>query len=109
MPAESCLTLAINLRRGTRAPLAEAALAPWGVQLSGNFSKEIALASFARARQAYSAVLGEVRPMVIGTRMLSRGLRTFYRVRVPASTRDAANRICDRIRAVGGSCIVLPS
>jgi len=107
-PAD-CLTLAANLRRGTRTLVAEAAFAPWGVQLAGNFSKEIALASFARARHAYSTVLGEVRPMVIGTRLRFRGLRTYYRVRVPAPTRDAANRLCGRIRTAGGSCIVLPS
>jgi hypothetical protein len=39
----------------------------------------------------------------------SRGLRAFYRVRVPSSTREAANTLCDRIRKVGGSCVVLPS
>ncbi len=108
-PGESCLKLTANLRVGTRIALGEGPLAPWGIQLAGNFSKEIALASFARARQAYSGVLGEVRPMVIGTRLRSRGLRAFYRVRVPAATRDAANKLCDRIRALGGSCIVLPS
>jgi hypothetical protein len=108
-PGESCLKLTASLRLGTRVAFGEAPFAPWGIQLAGNFSKEIALASFARARQAYNAVLGEVRPMVIGTRLRSRGSRTFYRVRVPAATREAANRLCGRIRTLGGSCIVLPS
>jgi hypothetical protein len=106
---ESCLQVAANLRRSGRASLAEAPLAPWGIQFAGNFSKEIALATFARARKAYGAVLGNVRPMIIGTRMRSRGLRAFYRVRVPASTREGANTLCDRIRKVGGSCVVLPT
>ena len=108
-PGESCLKLTASLRLGTRVAFGEAPFAPWGIQLAGNFSKEIALASFSRARQAYNAVLGEVRPMVIGTRLRSRGSRTFYRVRVPAATREAANRLCGRIRTLGGSCIVLPS
>ena len=71
-----------------RAPaaMAEGPLAPWGVQLSGNFSKSITLASFGRARQAYASILGEGRPMIIGTRLRSRGLRPFYRVRVPVPT-----------------------
>jgi hypothetical protein len=47
--------------------------------------------------------------MIIGTRLRSRGLRAFYRVRLPASTREAANMLCDRIRKVGGSCVVLPT
>jgi len=108
-PGESCLKLTASLRLGTRVAFGDAPFAPWGIQLAGNFSKEIALASFARARQAYNAVLGEVRPMVIGTRLRSRGSRTFYRVRVPAATREAANTLCGRIRTLGGSCIVLPS
>lgn len=107
---QSCLQVAAALRRPGRDPLAaEAPLAPWGVQLAGNFSKEIALASFHRSRQAYARVIGETRPMIIGTRLLSRGTRVFYRIRVPAPTRDAATGLCNRIRAVGGSCVVLRS
>ncbi|HEY8381052.1 MAG TPA: lytic transglycosylase domain-containing protein [Microvirga sp.] len=105
----SCLQVTASLRRPARGAPEEAPFAPWGVQLAGNFSKSIALASFQRARQSYGAVLGEVRPMVIGTRLRSRGARTYYRVRVPAETRQAANTLCDRIRATGGSCVVLPS
>ena len=110
-PPLSCVQVAALLRRpgrdGTR--LAEAPFAPWGVQLAGNFSKDRALASFARERASYAAILGEVRPMVIGTRLRSRGTRTFYRIRVPAPTRAAANALCERIRGRGGACVVLPS
>jgi Transglycosylase SLT domain/SPOR domain len=87
----------------------EAPLAPWGVQLAGNFSKDRALAAFAQARQRYAKVLGEVRPMVIGTRLLSRGTQTFYRVRVPAESRAAADALCNRIRSAGGACVALRS
>src|SRR3954451_9921649 len=52
------------------APLAP--LAPWGVQLAGNFSKQQALASYARAHQSYASIIGDLRPMVIGTRVRSR-------------------------------------
>lgn len=104
-----CLQVIAGLRRPGATMVAEAPLAPWGVQLAGNFSKEVALASFARARQSYASVLGDVRPMVIGTRLRTRGIRTYYRVRVPQATRAAALKLCDRIRAVGGACVVLPS
>jgi len=108
-PPLSCLHMTANLRSSRRPsiPIEAVPLAPWGVQLAGNFSKDIALASYSRARAAYGSILAEVRPMVIGTRMRSRGLRTFYRVRVPASTREAANALCNRLHAVGGSCVVL--
>jgi Transglycosylase SLT domain/SPOR domain len=111
--ATSCLQVTASLRRGPSrlaAPdMPEAPFAPWGVQLAGNFSKALALASFNRARQSYAKVLPDVRPMVIGTRMRSRGLRTYYRIRVPAQTRQAADTLCNRIRSVGGACAVLRS
>ncbi|KAA2237470.1 lytic transglycosylase domain-containing protein [Salinarimonas soli] len=111
-PATTCLQTTALLRRPGRdgagdGPLAPSA--PWGVQLAGNFSKDLALASFRRARTSYASLLGDVRPMIIGTRMRSRGTRPFYRIRVPAQTRRAADELCGRIRATGGSCIVLPS
>jgi hypothetical protein len=79
------------------------------VQLAGNFSKAIALASYGRARQIYAAVIGDAQPMIIGTRLRSRGSRPFYRVRVPAQTRAEANAICGRIHSAGGSCVTLRS
>ena len=108
---QSCLAVTALLRRPGRGDsiIAEAPLAPWGVQLAGNFSKAVALASFHRTRQAYARVIGETRPMIIGTRLRSRGTRAFYRIRVPAPTREAASGLCDRIRAAGGACVVLPS
>ena len=109
-PPPPCLTVVAALRRpGAPGLPAEAPIAPWGVQLAGNFSKERALASFLRARQSYASLISDTRPMVIGTRLRSRGTRAFYRVRVPAPTRADANELCARIRSVGGSCIVLPS
>jgi hypothetical protein len=110
---QSCLQVTAALRRPSRdepdfaLPLAP--IAPWGVQLAGNFSKERALASFARARRSYAALLGDIQPMIIGTRLRSRGTRAFYRVRVPATTRNAADALCNKIRGVGGSCVALRS
>jgi hypothetical protein len=110
-----CLQLAATLRRPGRENAApagtggEMAFAPWGVQLAGNFSKALALASYTRARKTYAALIGEIPPMIIGTRLRSRGTRAFYRVRVPATTRAAAEGLCNKIRAAGGGCIVLHS
>lgn len=106
-----CMAIVALLRRpgGDGLEASAAPVAPWGVQLAGNFSKDRALAAFGRARRSYSSVLEGVTPMIIGTRLRSRGTRAFYRVRVPAQTRTAALSLCERIRAAGGSCIVLPS
>ncbi|MFC6389249.1 transglycosylase SLT domain-containing protein [Methylorubrum zatmanii] len=109
---QSCLQVTAALRipsRGDRFALSVEGgpAAPWGVQLAGNFSKSLALASFQRARTRYTSVIGEVRPMIIGTRLRFRGTRTFYRVRIPAESRGAADGLCHKIRSVGGACIVL--
>jgi Transglycosylase SLT domain len=110
--SRSCLAAVADLRRG-RAGEASGdgfvALAPWGVQLAGNFSKAIALASFERARQRYAGVIGNLRPMIIGRVLRSRGTIRFYQVRLPAQTRQAAQALCGRIRAAGGICLALPS
>lgn len=110
-PQKSCLELAAALRK--RAPaeaiVALAPFAPWGVQLAGNFSKAIALATFARAHQRYASIIGDLQPMIIGTRFRNRGTRAFYRIRVPAQSRTEADALCNRIHGVGGACIVLRS
>ena len=116
-PPTKCLVLVAAFRRGSDrrmieaygGPIEESPLAPWGVQLAGNFSKERALASYARARARHADILREVVPMVIGTRMRSRGTRAFYRVRIPAATRQAAVDICGRLHKAGGACVVLKS
>ncbi|MBB4040724.1 hypothetical protein GGR34_002381 [Microvirga flocculans] len=105
----TCQQIVASLRLPGREEATEAPFAPWGVQLAGNFSKERALAGFRRASQAYASLLKDVQPMIIGTRLRYRGTRTFYRVRAPAETRQAAEQLCRNIRTAGGSCIVLPS
>ena len=47
--------------------------------------------------------------MIIGTRVRSRGTRAFYRVRLPADSRQDADALCRKIRSVGGACLVLRS
>jgi hypothetical protein len=105
----TCLEVAAALRPPGASTPAEAPFAPWGVQLAGDFSKDRALRIFARAAQTYASVIDNLRPMVIGTRLRSRGTRTFYRVRIPAASREMADRTCGRIRSLRGSCIVLSS
>lgn len=111
-PEKTCLQVTALLRipsRGDRFAIGgnEGPAAPWGIQLAGNFSKALALQSFSRARQHYASVIGDVRPMIIGTRLRNRGTRAFYRIRIPAQSRGAADSLCGKIRGVGGACLVL--
>jgi len=104
---ETCLAVTADLRASEGGAADTVPLAPWGVQLSGNFSKQVALASFDRARARYPSLLGEVRPMILGSVLRSRGTRRFYRVFVPAETRAEADHICGAIVADGGACVAL--
>jgi len=106
---ESCQQVVAALRQPGRADDIEAPLAPWGVQLAGNFSKARALASYRRASAAYASLLKDTRPMIIGTRLRYRGTRIFYRVRIPAESRRSGEELCQKIRSLRGSCVVLPS
>jgi hypothetical protein len=110
-PAGACGATLVAIRAGGGRPaaMAEAAFAPWGVQLAANFSKARALSAFQRAASRQRAVVGELSPMVIGTRLRSRGTRAFYRVRLPAATRALAQALCRRIQGNGGACVVLKS
>ena len=106
-----CLQVLARLQRpevGTStAAAAPPPLAPWGVQIAGSFSKAEALAMFNRSRGKIASVIGDLQPMVIGTRLRFRGSGAFYRVRLPSQSRVAAAQLCDRIHSAGGACIVL--
>jgi hypothetical protein len=103
----SCIDVTAALRADERAD--EPPMAPWGVQLAGNFSKAIALASFERARQRYSSIVGAFQAMVVGATVRSRGTRRFYRVLIPAASRSEAEKVCQVILAAGGACVALRS
>ncbi|MBV9289452.1 MAG: lytic transglycosylase domain-containing protein [Hyphomicrobiales bacterium] len=113
-PPQSCLAEIGRLRIARiRAWPASATIsgifAPWGVQVAGSFSKTAALGEFTRVEKTYAGVIGGMNPFVLGTVLRSRGFRPFYRVRLPAQSRDEADKICNRLLAAGGACVVLKS
>lgn len=80
---------------------------PWGVQLAAGFSRDRALASYARAMKRLASAIGEHDPMLLGSIWRTRGTRTFYQVRIGAATRNEANDLCQRIHRAGQACLVL--
>jgi hypothetical protein len=80
---------------------------PWGVQLAAGFSRDRAMAMYARAIRRLAAVIGDRDPSLLGSLLRSRGTRTFYQVRIGADTRAEADGLCSRIRRAGGACLVL--
>lgn len=81
--------------------------APWGVQLAAGFSRDRALAMYARSMNRLSAVIGDRDPSLLSSIFRSRGTRPFYQVRIGTDTRTAANDLCDKIKRAGQACIVL--
>ena len=113
-PATSCRELMALLKRAPNpfvtqleqhVRLAEARA--WGVQLAAGFSRDKALAMYARAIKRLSAVIGDQDPSLLSSVMNNRGSHTFYQVRIGADTRPAADDLCNRIRRAGGACFVL--
>jgi hypothetical protein len=80
---------------------------PWGVQLAGNWSEALALASYEALQKQYPAILGDRRPLLLRNRIAGRGAAVWTRVRVGAETRDGAEKLCSSLRSAGGVCIVL--
>ncbi len=106
---EACRKLAPLVVRAVYAtePLtASAVWRPWGVHVSTAFSKVKALAWFARLKQKHASVLAEAEPFVLPERNLSRGRRYLYMLQIGADSRGDADKLCARLRASGGACIV---
>lgn len=110
----SCRELMALLRRapnpfvaGLEQHIELAAAKLWGVQLAAGFSRDKALAMYARAIKQLGSVIGNQDPSLLSSVMRNRGTRAFYQVRIGADTRPAADDLCNRIRKAGGACFVL--
>lgn len=112
--APGCGTLMAMLRRTPNRFLDEltkrvvhAIGQPWGVQLGAGFSRDKAMAMYARAFRRYETVLKDRDPGIQATSMRNRGGAVFYQVRIGTDTRQSANDLCNALRKVGGACLVL--
>ena len=88
-------------------PDIETAHGPWGVQVAGNFSRTRAISAYAALQKRYPALLSDKPPMILSARLRGRGTRAITQVRVPMQSRDEAEAFCAKLKAAGGSCIVL--
>jgi len=75
------------------------------VQVSSQRSADQAQASFADMKRHYRSVLGGFEPNIQRADLGAKG--TYYRVRVgPMASREAALRLCEQLKSVGGNCFV---
>ncbi len=73
---------------------------PWGVQLAAGFSRDGALAAYARVIYHYAAVQGERNPMILRTLLRSPGTQPIYQIRIGTDTRAEADGLCRQLRIV---------
>jgi cell division protein FtsN len=74
------------------------------VQVSSQRTQEQAQAAFGDLQRRYGSVLDGVSPVIERADLGDRG--TFYRVRIPTSSRDDAISLCERLKSAGGDCFV---
>lgn len=101
-PAEAPIVVASATGAIPKAP----AVKPWRVELASHWSERRALASLARLRGRYGQILAGHEPVLKdGVRLAGRGASR-KRVEIALDSRDDAQRICAKLKAAGGACIV---
>jgi hypothetical protein len=78
----------------------------WGVEIATSFSKQEALDQFAQVKQDHADLLGSYDPMVVESCDLHMGTALQYSVRIGMDSRDDADKLCAKLQAAGGACIV---
>lgn len=78
----------------------------WGVEIATSFSKQEALAEFDRVKQDHADLLGSYDPMVVESCDLHMGTDLQYSARIGMDSRDEADKLCAKLQAAGGACIV---
>jgi hypothetical protein len=76
----------------------------WVVQLTGSGSEAGARAEYQEMQKKYAPLLAAYQPIVLRTPLGTAA--SWYRVRLGATSRESAERLCAQLRASGGSCLV---
>lgn len=89
------------------APVASTSTAPgeYLIQISSLPTEADAQKSYKNLSTKYSSVIGGRGMNIKAAEVAGKG--TYYRVRIPAGSKDAAVSLCERYRAAGGSCMVV--
>jgi hypothetical protein len=82
------------------------AWAPWGVQLTSDWTRNQVLSKYEWIRRKYFTVLGDREPLVLITFGPS-GLTKRYLARVATNTQQEADQLCKRLQSLGSSCFAI--
>jgi hypothetical protein len=81
-----------------------AASGGWSMQIASQPSAESAQSTYQDLARRYGSVLSGHGVNIVKAEVAGKG--TFYRVRVPAKSRDEAINLCTSYKAAGGNCFV---
>ncbi len=76
----------------------------WSMQIASQPTAEGAQSAYQELARRYGSVLEGKGVNIVRADL--EGMGTFYRVRIPAATRDEAIRLCESYKSAGGSCFV---
>ena len=79
----------------------------WTMQIASESSEEAAKATYRKMLGRYGDVLGGKSVNIIKAEVAGKG--TFWRIRIPAESRDAAAGMCNSFKSAGGKCFVTKS
>ncbi|WP_269930024.1 SPOR domain-containing protein [Aminobacter sp. HY435] len=81
-----------------------AASGAWAMQIASQPSEAAAKSTYDDLRRRYGSVLNGREVSIVKAEIAGKG--TFWRVRVPAGTRNDAVSLCESYKAAGGNCFV---
>jgi hypothetical protein len=85
-------------------PAAAPAPGSWSMQIASQPTEAAAQASYKDLARRYASVLDGRQATVVKADIAGKG--TFWRVRVPAGSRNEAVKLCEKYKSAGGNCFV---
>ena len=79
----------------------------WGAQLTANWSESRAWASYRALQKQYASLIGDREPIVLHGRLPGMGSATRYMIRIADDNRSYLEKLCGKLIAAGGACVVL--
>ena len=82
-------------------------LEAWGVHLAADFSRSKAMNNFRALQKRFPSVLGARKPSIRRKVNYSFGRRPRHEIQVGAVSRTAGEKLCRKLKKLGGACVVL--
>jgi hypothetical protein len=79
----------------------------WGMQITASWSESKAWAKYRLIQKQYAGLIGDREPIVIRSRGIGLGFAMRYNIRIANDERAYLEKLCQKLIAAGGACVVL--